>query len=148
MIIKYDIQKKYIEPEIHICSDEKNSDAMEIHDTISRIFELKIRGYDDEKQETVMLKVSEIIRIFGANKAVFVSVYGGTYRIKERLYEMEEKLEKSRFVRISNSEIVNIRMIKRLNTSLTGTIKMQLQGNIETYVSRRYVTKIKQTLGI
>ena len=56
---------------------------------------------------------------------------------------MEEKLDKTRFVRISNSEIVNLRKIKRMDTSITGTIKMYLEGEIETYVSRRYVSKIK-----
>lgn len=148
VIIKYDIQKKYIQPEIHVCSDVKNLKTVEIFDTISQIYELKIRGYDEKKQESVMINSTDIIRIFCASKSVFASTDSGTYKIWERLYEIENKLGTGRFVRISNSEIVNIRKIKSLNTSLTGTIKMQLQGDIETYVSRRYVTKIKQTLGL
>ena len=62
--------------------------------------------------------------------------------------ELEEKLDTSRFLRISNSEIVNLRKIQRMDTSLTGTVKMYLDENIETYVSRRYVTRIKRALGI
>ena len=56
---------------------------------------------------------------------------------------VEEKLDKTKFVRISNSEIVNLKKIKRLDTSVTGTIKMYLQSDIETYVSRRCISKIK-----
>jgi len=35
-----------------------------------------------------------------------------------------------------------------LDTSMTGTIHMYLDGEVETYVSRRYVSKIKQVLGM
>ena len=45
-------------------------------------------------------------------------------------------------------EIVNIKKIKKLDTSLTGTICMYLEGEKMTYVSRRYVSKIKKVLGI
>ena len=50
------------------------------------------------------------------------------------------------FVRISNSEIVNSGHIDRLDMSLTGTIKMCMENGDETYVSRRYVSKIKDEL--
>lgn len=61
---------------------------------------------------------------------------------------MEERLDVKRYVRISNSEIINVQKLIKLDTSLTGTIKMYLKGNQETYVSRRYVSKIKKALGI
>ena len=53
-----------------------------------------------------------------------------------------------RFVRISNSEIVNARMITGMDFSLTGTIRMQLRGGIETYASRRYVPKIRKQFDV
>lgn len=146
MIIKYNIDKKYTEPEIHICTDAQNTKAKEIYDAVNDIFEQKIRAYDDE--ETIMVPLSEIVRVYSANKQVYIATVDKQLRIKERLYEMEDMLAKDKFVRISNSEIVNIKKIKRLDTSITGTIKMQLKGDMETYVSRRYVTKIKQALSI
>jgi len=39
-------------------------------------------------------------------------------------------------------------MIKRMDISRTGTIGVELVGNINTYASRRYVTKIKKQLGL
>lgn len=146
MIIKYRIDKKYVEPEIHICAEAQNLRAKEIYDAVTDIFEKRVRVYDGE--ETVMLRAAEIVRVFAAAKQVFVSTEERQFKIRERLYEMEELLGKESFVRISNSEIVNIRKIKRLDTSVTGTIRMQLRGDIETYVSRRYVTRIKQMLGL
>lgn len=148
MIIKYEIKKQYTEPEIHICSDTQNLEIREIYETVSDLFERKVRGYREVHEEAEMIRVADIVRVFSANKQVYLSTEKEQFRIRERLYEMEKLLEGSKFVRISNSEIVNVRKIKRLNTGMTGTIKMQLRGDIETYVSRRYVTKIKQTLGI
>ena len=100
------------------------------------------------EDKTVMVQASDIVRIFAANKQVYVATVAGEYRIKERLYELEEKLDDKVFVRISNSEIVHVKKLVRMDTSLTGTIRMFLQGGMDTYVSRRYVAKIKKALGL
>ena len=68
---------------------------------------------------------------------------GGSYFIRERLYKLEEKLDGNEFVRISNSEIVNRRRIKMLDFGITGTIRLIFRDGTETYVSRRYVPRIR-----
>ena len=70
----------------------------------------------------------------------------GIYQLRERLYELEERLGSEAFLRISHSEIVNRRRICRLDVSLTGTIAVILEGGITTYVSRRYVPRIRKAL--
>ena len=70
------------------------------------------------------------------------------YAVRLRLYELEERLDRRRFVRISNSEIVNLEHVTALDLSLTGTIRMTLAGGTVCYVSRRYVKKIKEALGL
>ena len=49
---------------------------------------------------------------------------------------------------MSHSEIVNLRQVTGLDLSLTGTIRMTLRGGTACYVSRRYVKKIKEALGL
>ncbi|MBO6092254.1 MAG: LytTR family transcriptional regulator, partial [Oscillospiraceae bacterium] len=61
-------------------------------------------------------------------------------------YVLEETLHDRGFVRISNSEIVNISQIEKLDMSYAGTIKMFMKNGDETFVSRRYVSKIKSVL--
>ena len=96
-----------------------------------------------ERGETP-LSVDEIIRIFTQQRRVMVDSGRGTFFLRSRMYELEEMLDGNEFVRISNSEIVNKRCILHLDFSLTGTIRLKLTGGIETYVSRRYVSRIRK----
>ncbi len=146
MKIKIIIDKKYAEPEIHICNEEKNSETERLAQIISQAVNTTITGYTENGM--VMLTCESIIRIYTENQKIYAATTNGTYRLHQRLFELEEVLDGRRFTRISNSEIVNIRKIKRLDTSVTGTILMYLHEDIKTFVSRRYVSKIKKVLGI
>ena len=66
---------------------------------------------------------------------------------KERPHK-DKRLDNSKFVRISNSEIVNLKKVKSLDLSFVGTICMELSNGTVSYVSRRYVSKIKKVLGL
>ena len=72
----------------------------------------------------------------------------GEYVLRLRLYEVEQRLNPHQFVRISNSEIINLKKIDYFDLSFTGTICVKLRGGTVTYISRRYVSKVKTILGI
>lgn len=146
MKVELEIDKKYAEPEIHVCNHICDEETMQLKQAVCEFVDGNVVAYDGDS--SMLLRYADIVRIFSANKNVYVSTEKGQYRIKERLYEMEERLDIKRYVRISNSEIINVQKLIKLDTSLTGTIKMYLKGNQETYVSRRYVSKIKKALGI
>ena len=146
MKIKLFINKKYLEPEVVICNNEKNKEVEDIYTTISQAFNEKLKCYTDGSIE--MVSSDLIIRIYYENKKVYAETKLEKYILHKILYQLEEQLDNRKFVLISNSEIVNIKKIKKLDTSLTGTICMYLEGEKMTYVSRRYVSKIKKVLGI
>ncbi|MBP1756478.1 MAG: lytTr DNA-binding domain protein [Firmicutes bacterium] len=146
MKIKLIIDKKYTEPEIHICNEEKNNETERLAGIVSQAVNATITAYTENGVE--LLLCEEVIRIYTENQKIYAATASGTYRLHQRLFELEEILDGRRFVRISNSEIVNLRKIKRLDTSMSGTILMYLQNDITTFVSRRYVSKIKKVLGI
>lgn len=98
--------------------------------------------------EARLLPLSDILRFYADGKGVSCQATSGTYTVRERLYELEEALTGTRFVRVSNSEVVNLNRVTALDLSLTGTIKMTLEGGTTVYVSRRYVKKIKQALDL
>lgn len=98
--------------------------------------------------EARFLPLGDILRFYADGKGVSCQTAGGVYSVRRRLYELEEELAGTRFVRVSNSEIVNLNKVTALDLSLTGTIKMTLEGNTVVYASRRYVKKIKQAVGL
>ncbi len=146
MKIKLEINPGYTETEIHICGNRDTEQLRRLYRTIKNATDTSVMAYSDG--EVIPVGSSDIIRIYAQNQKVFVTTAVGDYRLHERLYELEEILDNSLFLRISNSEIVNIKKIRRLDTSLTGTVKVYLDENIETFVSRRYVVRIKKALGI
>lgn len=105
-----------------------------------------IVGFDGNV--VLMLEPSEIVRIYAAVGKVFAVTDKKEYVLRMRLYEAEEKLGGKGFVRISNSEIINIKKAKKFDLSTAGTICVSLQNGNVSFVSRRYVSKIKKTLGI
>lgn len=97
----------------------------------------------------VPLEAAEVLRFYGEDKEVRAQALGGEiYTVRLRLYELEERLDRRTFVRVSHSEIVNWKRVTALDLSLSGTIRVTLEGGVVTYVSRRYVKKIKEVLGI
>ena len=101
-----------------------------------------------QEREPVRVGRAAVLRFFAEDKGVFCQTDKGVYTVRQRLYELEEELEGTRFVRVSNSEIVNLDRVTALDLTLTGTIKMTLEGGTVCWVSRRYVKKIKQALGL
>ena len=96
-----------------------------------------------------LLRTADIVRFYGEDKAVLAETETGeTYGVKLRLYELEEKLPGHTFVRISNSEIVNLKKVTALDLTLSGTIKLTLSGGTVCWVSRRNVKKLKAALNL
>ncbi|MDE6591008.1 MAG: LytTR family transcriptional regulator, partial [Oscillospiraceae bacterium] len=97
-------------------------------------------------REAVRVGRSMVLRFYAEDKGVSCQTGKGVFSVRQRLYELEEELAGTRFVRVSNSEIVNLDRVAALDLTLAGTIKMTLEGGTVCWVSRRYVKKIKQAL--
>lgn len=142
--IKIDAQQS--EPKVIVITDRMTEEVNLIIKKLSETTPAILSGYKDEKVE--ILEKDEIIRIYAMDGRTIAVTEKTEYVIRQRLYELEEMLGKERFVRISNSEIVNLKKVKNFDLSLVGTICIVFKDGTKTYVSRRYVSKIKQVLGI
>lgn len=100
------------------------------------------------EREAVRVSRSTVLRFFAEDKGVLCQTGQGVFAVRQRLYELEEELAGTRFVRVSNSEIVNLDRVAGLDLTLAGTIRMTLEGGTVCWVSRRYVKKIKEVLGL
>ena len=145
MIIKPEIENKYKQIELHVCNDELNDEVKSVVRELHEIFDETIAAVD-ERGNRLNISPSEILSFYAEGQKVFAVGVKERYSVSMKLYELEEGLAKRSFVRISRSEIVNYRKIKSMDMSVTGTIKITMKNDYETYVSRRNIAKIKELL--
>ncbi len=98
------------------------------------------------KDSYVMLPQGQIFRIYIANRRVMVQTSERLYDSKKTLRELENMMDGSRFVRISQSEIINLRKVKSFDFSAAGTIGVELENGERTFVARRRVRNVKEVL--
>ncbi len=126
--------------------DEEITDIVEMINSPVADRSNAVTAFDDNG--ALFLDPKDICRIYSGDKKVFAETAEGTYTLKNRIYELENILDSRVFMRISNSEIINLRQVRRMDTSLTGTICVSLKNGTLTYASRRYVAIIRKQLDI
>jgi DNA-binding LytR/AlgR family response regulator len=94
----------------------------------------------------VALPQAQITRVFTDKRKVCVQTMERSYELKKPLKEIEDQLSGDRFVRISQSEIINIQKVKSFDFSIAGTIGVLLDNGESTFVARRRVREVKQAL--
>ena len=147
MKVKVQIDPSLDEPEIILRAPGPAVDAEALAEKL-RALALPRPFTVYQEREPVRVGRAAVLRFYSEDKGVFCQTDKGVYTVRQRLYELEEELEGTRFVRVSNSEIVNLDRVTALDLTLTGTIKMTLAGGTVCWVSRRYVKKIKQALDL
>lgn len=146
MQVEVKIDSTCKEPKIIVVTDRMTD---EINTLVQKLSEDSPRILSGFRYDTLeVLEQSDIFRLYASAGKIFAVTSRGEYTLRLRLYELEERLDKNCFVRISNSEIINLKKVKSFDLSFTGTICVSLSDGTVTYVSRRYVSKIKQILGI
>ncbi len=146
MQIEVKIDSSYIDPKVIILAASMTEDVHIILSKLSDQAPQIISGSKDNKIE--IIEPEDLIRIYARTGKVFAVTHKGEYALRLRLYEIEEWLPTHQFVRISNSEIINLKNVNNFDLSFTGTICVKLANGTITYVSRRYVSKLKKILGI
>ena len=142
--IKLDINQK--EPKVLIITHKVTDEVNQIINSLSLSKSAVISGQKQDKVE--IIKPVDIIRIYSSNQKVYVQTDNGEYTIKMRLYQIEEQLHNLKFVRISNSEIINLEKVDYFDFKFVGTISVKMINGQTTYVSRRCMKKLKEILGM
>ena len=146
MKIEIKIDEDCTETKIVVVTSKVTEEVNEIVKGLSSEQPQMIAGFKDE--QATMLEPNQIYRVYASEGKVYAEAENGTHLLRLRLYEAEQRLAKCSFVRISNGEIINLKKVKGFDLSFAGTICVSLSNGTVTYVSRRYVAKIKQLLGL
>ena len=68
------------------------------------------------------------------------------YKINEKLYELEEDLDEKKFIRISNSCIINIDRTICFDVSQIGSLFVKMEDNTKQEVSKRKIKNVMNFL--
>lgn len=146
MQVEIKIDSSCKEPKVIIVTASVTEEVSRVMKRLSEETPWIISGSRDGKIE--VLEEAELIRIYASAGKVFAVTGKGEYVLRLRLYELEERLDAGTFVRISNSEIISLKKVRHFDLDFTGTICVRLSDGTTSFVSRRYVSKIKKILGI
>lgn len=108
-----------------------------------------IPGWDGDY--CIQVKQQDLLRIYSLDKKVYLECQTEEepLLLKMRLYEFEELAERlgwTDFIRISNTDIINLSHVKKFDMSFSGVVKVIYGEERFAIVSRRYMNKIKAQL--
>ena len=145
MEVEVIVDVKYNKPKAIIYTNAVSDEVAKVVNELQNSGTQTLNGYLGNK--VCILNLENIFDIYAEGGKVYAKSSDETYSLKYRLYELEKLLSKD-FIRISNSEIINLKKVKNLDFSLLGTIKINFINGTFTCCSRRFIKKIKEHLGL
>jgi len=145
MKITIDESDSQQEVEIVIKCD-KVTEEIEKLISMLRSSEEKITGLIEG--ETYLIDPSDNYYFESVDKKTFMYTETEVLETPLRLYELEEKLVNQDFFRASKSTIINTSKIQRLSPRLNGKLDVRLENAEKLVVSRQYVGRLKEILGL
>ncbi|MCQ2471131.1 MAG: LytTR family transcriptional regulator DNA-binding domain-containing protein [Clostridia bacterium] len=100
---------------------------------------------DDDR---FLVSIEDIIYIETLGKDVFVYTENDRYSTAVRLYVLERTLPAEKFIRISNSVIINRNAIKKIRPALSQKFYLTLKNDAVVDVTRSYYIRFKDYYGI
>ena len=144
MKLELNIDEKVKETLVVVSANKIDTEVQNLINYIEYSSEYLIGIVEDKAS---IIDIGEIIRVYIEDRKTFVVTLKDTYVVKKKLYEVENMVTRN-FIKISQSEIANIKFIKNLDFSNTGTIVIKYKNSDISYVSRRMIKEFKLKLGI
>ena len=130
--------------EIVINAHEKSHLVCEIEELVKN-HSIDLIGYTEN--ETVKLDLNDVYCFYTEDNKVFALMENEKYRLKSRLYQLEENLSDN-FVKINQSCIANIKKIDRFKATVGGSLTVVFKNGYVDFVSRRNLKNVKERLGL
>lgn len=144
--INTNISSEFEKITITIKAPEMSEEIQNLIQYISTINTVPNQIVANDNNKIYFIDLERVICFFSKDKYNYVRIKEGTYKIKQKLYELEEILKQKDFIRISNSCIINVNQVECFDTSVLGSILVKLKDNTQETVSKRKVAQIMRLL--
>lgn len=94
------------------------------------------------------ISLSDINYIDAAGDYMCVHAAGDTFIMRKTMKELEDELDPTKFVRVHRSAIVNIKVIEKMVSHISGEYQVVLSDGHELRVSRSYRDNVKAALAL
>jgi len=127
-------------------------------DKIADLIDL-LKGQTKTNPKMILGKIDDSYVPLDIDNIVYFNAYGNdtfantlsgqSYKVKYKLYKLEEEILPKQFIRINKSEIVQIKHIIRIIPMFKGKLILKIEGYKQPIdISRNYVDNFKERIGI
>lgn len=141
IVVEPDLEVEYTEIHVRKITDEINRLSEFIQNNKQVIIGT------DEYERMVVIDEADIVSLHAEKKWCRIYTDTGNYSCRKRLYEIENMLGRD-YMRISKSIIVNLHKIESVEAVFNGMLLLRMKNGSKEYVSRTYLLKMKEYLGI
>ena len=131
------------EEEVVVTAHERTDLIEEIEALLSRHTD-RIPGYTEDDIKMLSVSQIECVTVLDG-KTYAIDSKNQQYRLKQRLYELEQQLPSS-FIRINKSALANEQALDRFAVTIAGSVDAVFKCGYREYVSRRCFAQIKRRL--
>lgn len=111
-----------------------------------RLYSFSIIGTKDGVTSTI--PIENILYFDSVDDKTFVYLKDNIFESELKLYEIEEKLSKTSFTRISKSCVLNTKTVSRVKSLLNGKYEVELINKEKVIVNRHYLKSFKEKFGL
>lgn len=141
------IDEQYVDPKVTIQTKERTEQVDNIIYAIENVSGNDFPPIPAHLGDNIeLLSQRDIFRAYTQGRKVMVQTADQSYTIKRSLAALEEDLNPKRFLRISQSEIINLYKVKRFDINIAGTIGIEFDNGQTSWAARSRVRAIKDLI--
>ena len=102
----------------------------------------------NKDNKIILVEKKDILFFESVDDKVFAYTQEDAFETKLKLYELENILPSKNFFRANKAVIVNVNKIQILSPAFGGRFEALLKNGYRVIISRNYVPKLKELLGL
>jgi len=143
--LRIELTDSSIEDEVVIHCSRVDDNVQKLQEFILNMSSPQMTFYKGSQE--FFLPIEDILFFETEGEQVFAHTAGEAYKVKHRLYELEEMLPRP-FTRAAKGTIVNTKHIYAIERNLTSSSKISFSGTHKhIYASRHYYKALRDKMG-